>query len=208
MLRAKARPVLAASLLASLGCASSPEPQFYTLFPEHGSSLPSPPFQIELRRPGLPGYLDRPQIVRHQQPEKLEFSGAARWGSPLQDMFGSIVAQNLAQRLPSARVYTESSGISSSPDALIELDIQRFELAPDGAVELVAQVAVHWSAAPEAARLDRYVLRRPARGDDTSQLVTQMSGLIAELADAIAASIPTGALPGHPTSSAFEKADP
>jgi uncharacterized lipoprotein YmbA len=186
---------LALACFASLACASSPEPQFYTLFPQHGSTLSSRPLQIELRRPALPGYLDRPQIVRHEQPEKLEFSGAARWGSPLQDMVGSILAQNLAQRLPSASVYVESGAISSSPDATVELDIQRFELTQNGAVELVTQVALHWSAAPDATRLDRYVLSRPAQDKGTSQLVSQMSGLLADLADAIASSIRSGAPP-------------
>jgi hypothetical protein len=47
----------------ALACASSPEPQVYALFPQRGSASPSQPWQIQLRRPGLPSYLDRPQIV-------------------------------------------------------------------------------------------------------------------------------------------------
>jgi uncharacterized lipoprotein YmbA len=192
MLARCVRWVLTAAVFASAACASSPEPQFYTLFPEHGKSLTLRPLQVELSRPGLPGYLDRPQIVRHAQPEQLEFSGAAQWGAPLEDMVGSILAQNLAQRLPSARVYTESGSISSLPDARVELDIQRFELTAAGTVELVALVAVHWSTTSGPAGLDRYALSRRVTAGGTPQLVRQMSGLLAELADAIAGSLLSG----------------
>lgn len=184
---------LAAGWPAIGGCASSPEPQFYTLFPRGGNELPSEPLQVELRRPGLPGYLDRPQIVRHQQSEKLEFSANSRWGAPLQDMVGSILAENLAQRLPGSSVFTEAGAISAVPDALIELDLQRFELTSKGSVELIAQVAVHWPKTGATPRLDRYALSSPSQGVATEQLVTQMSGLLAGLADSIARSISAGA---------------
>jgi uncharacterized lipoprotein YmbA len=104
-------------------------------------------------------------------------------------MIGRILAQNLAQRLPSARVYTESGAISSSPDALVELDIQRFELAENGSVELVAQVALHWPKTQAQPRLDRYTLRRSPKNGSNERLVTEMSGLLAELANTIARSL-------------------
>ncbi len=184
---------LVASSLASVGCASSPEPQFYTLFPRDGGAVTSQPIEVQLRRPALPGYLDRPQIVRHEQPGKLEFSGDARWGAPLEKMVGDILAQNLAQRLPSASVYGESGAISSSPDALVEVDIQRFELTDRGSVELVAQVAVHWPKTEAPAQLERYALSRSPKGRGTPQLVNEMSGLLAELANVIALSLRAGA---------------
>jgi uncharacterized protein len=154
---------------------------------------------VQLRRPGLPGYLDRPQIVRHEQPGKLEFSGADRWGAPLDGMVGSILTQNLAQRLPSASVYGESGAISSSPDALVEVDIQRFELTEHGSVELIAQVAVHWPKTEAPARLERYTLSRSPSERSTTRLVTEMSGLLAELANAIASSLRAGPPPSAPT---------
>jgi uncharacterized lipoprotein YmbA len=173
----------------ALACASSPEPQVYALFPQRGSASRSQPWQVQLRRPGLPSYLDRPEIVWRQQPGKLEFSAAARWGAPLEDLVTSTMAQNLAQRLPSAHVFTESGAISASPDVLVEFDILRFELTERGAVELVAQVAVHWPRTPTADRLERYALRRSAPDRDTEQLVTRMSELLAELANPIALSL-------------------
>jgi uncharacterized lipoprotein YmbA len=183
---------LLASALASAACASSPEPQFYTLFPHEGRPRMGEPLEVQLRRPGLPGYLDRPQIVRHEQPGKLEFSGADRWGAPLDGMIGSILAQNLAQRLPSASVYGESGAISSSPDALVEVDIQRFELTEHGSIELVAQVAVHWPKTEAPARIDRHTLSRSPTDRSTTRLVTEMSQLLAELANSIADALRAG----------------
>jgi uncharacterized protein len=198
----KARRVLAEWLLVSslvnTGCASSPEPQFYTLFPHEGQVWPNQPLEVQLQRPGLPGHLDRPQIVRHEQPGKLEFSGADRWGAPLDGMIGSILVQNLAQRLPKASVYGESGAISSSPDALVEVDIQRFELTERGSVELVAQVAVHWPKTEAPVQLDRYSLRRSPTNRSTARLVSAMSGLLAELANAIAQTLREGPPPLAP----------
>jgi uncharacterized lipoprotein YmbA len=189
---------LMASAVAGIHCASSPEPQFYTLFPHEGRTWVGEPLEVQLGRPGLPGYLDRPQIVRHEQPGKLEFSGADRWGAPLDGMIGSILVQNLAQRLPSASVYGESGAISSSPDALVEVDIQRFELTERGSVELVAQVAVHWPKADAPARIHRYTLSRSPTSRSTTRLVTEMSGLLAELASAIAETLRAGPSPSPP----------
>jgi len=186
---------LMASSIAGVHCASSPEPQFYTLFPHEGRTWVGEPLEVQLGRPGLPGYLDRPQIVRHEQPGKLEFSGADRWGAPLDGMIGSILAQNLAQRLPSASVYAESGAISSSPDVLVEVDIQRFELTERGTVELVAQVAVHWPKAEAPARIERYTLGRSPTNRTTTRLVTEMSALLAELATSIAQSLRAGPPP-------------
>jgi uncharacterized lipoprotein YmbA len=180
---------VAACALLLGGCASSPEPQFYTLFPSRGADLESRPLQIQLRRPGLPGYLDRPQIVRQERAGELELSDFERWGAPLEDMVGSILAQNLAERLPKARVFTEASGISAVADTQIEIDIQRFELTAGGSVELVAQVALHWPRALGAERLDRFAFSRSPKDGSTLQLVVQMSGLLAELSDAIAGGI-------------------
>lgn len=185
------------SVASSIGCASSPEPQFYTLFPRDGSRWAGPPLEVQLRRPALPGYLDRPQIVRHEQPGKLEFSGAARWGAPLEKIVGDILTQNLAQRLPSASVYGDSGAISASPDALVEVDIQRFELTGHASVELVAQVAVHWPKSEARTQLDRYRLSRSPASRGTAQLVNEMSALLAELSNAIARSVRAGPPPSR-----------
>lgn len=188
----------------ALACPRSPEATFYTLFPEQGQSFDTQPLRIELRRPSLPSYLERQQIVRRVEPERLDLESDERWGAPLEEMVSGTLLENLAQRLPNSIVYAESGTISTSPDAVIELALQRFELTADGEVELVAQVATHWSNAPEATRLQRYALSQRPDGSTTSAMIAAMSQLLGQLSDAIGQSLTT---PVHPPAALSSQAD-
>ncbi len=178
------------ALIATLlgGCSRSPNATFYALYPREGAVLPSEPLQIGLRRPELPGHLDRPQIVRRTERLRLEFSSAARWGSPLDDMIATTLTEALAQRLPRANVYSDAGAISSPADVLVELEVQRFELH-GSRVELHAQVALYWPERAVRATLHRYVLSLPAEGEETRYIVERMSELLARLSDALAETI-------------------
>jgi len=170
-------------------CGSSPNPDFYTLYPEPGRAAPGVSLQIELRRPGLPGYLDRPNLVRRAEAGRLDISGTERWGTNLGEMVAATVAENLTQRLPESSVYTESGAISAQPDVTIELDLQRFERMPDGVIRLDVQVALHFAGSAEASFLQRSQLEREPEGGATEDTVAAMSGLLAELAEAVAQEI-------------------
>ncbi len=188
--------------LALLGCAGSPDPVFYALSSRSGPTVSSPPLKIELRSPGLPGYLDRPHIVRRVTAERLGLAADERWGAPLDAMAGATLADDLSERLPGCVVYTETGALSATADVRIEVAVSRFELTASGSVELTAEVAVRWTD-PDATRLKRYALRiRPATRT-TPDLVGSMSGLLGQLADAIAAAIGEGrpALADRPVSS-------
>src|SRR4051794_39326417 len=87
--------------LPAVSCASSPDPVFYTLSSQTGRMLASPASRIELRRVGMPGYLDRPHIVRRASAERLELAADERWGAPLDTMVSAALADDLALRLPS-----------------------------------------------------------------------------------------------------------
>lgn len=171
------------------GCGSSPIPDFYTLYPEPGSTSDEVALQIELRRPGLPGYLDRPNIVRRKEAGQLDISGTERWGDDLGQLVGSTVAQNLTQRLPRSTIYNESGVISSDPDMIVEIDLQRFERTDDGLVRLDVQVALHWTGGSGKAVIERYELSAKPEDSDTQSMVAAMSSLLGELSEAITRSI-------------------
>src|SRR5215218_313443 len=123
-----------------MACAHSPEPTFFALSPQKGRLAQSAPaLKVELRRAALPGYLDRPHIVRRATAERLELDGDERWGAPLDEMVGATLAEDLAQRLPSCVVYTDGGAISSEPDVRVEVQLFRFERAASGDVELLAE---------------------------------------------------------------------
>lgn len=169
------------------GCGSSPHQNFYTLYSEPGDATQDVALAIELRRPGMPGYLERPNLVRRGEGGRLDISGTDRWGTDLDDLVAATLTQNLTQRLPRSTIYTESGAISSRPDLIVEVDLQQFEAA-DGVVHLHAQVGIHWAGGSEA-RIERYELTEEPDGDGTEATVAAMSKLLAKLSEAIAGSI-------------------
>ena len=127
--------------LALAGC-TSPEPAYFTLAAVPGQAAAGGPKLVEMQRPGLAGYLDRPGIVRANGAYQLQVAGTERWGEPLGDLVGRILSEDLNQRLPGTSVFTTAGSISAQPDARIELDVQRFDADASGDVVLLAQVAV------------------------------------------------------------------
>lgn len=175
--------------LLAAGACTSPEPTYYTLAPQPPArDIPLPakaPRLVELRRPGLAGYLDRPEIVRAGGEYQLRVAGGERWGEPLGDLIGRVMAENLTSRLPGVSVFTQAGGITSEADVTIELDIQRFDAAADGSVLLLAQVAVRRGR--RGSPLTRTVrLQSTPGGRDTRDVVAGMSAALGELSDAVA----------------------
>lgn len=168
-----------------VACAHSPEPTYFALSAQNGKNLPSAVLKVELRRTGLPGYLDRPHIVHRATAERLELEGDERWGGSLDEMVGATLAENLAQRLPSCAVYSESGAISSLPDVQLEVQLFRFERNAQGSVELLAEVAVH-PRSSEPPAVQRFALSEKPASGRTAAVVATMSDLLGRLADGIA----------------------
>ncbi len=170
--------------LAVSACAS-PEPAYYTLAAVPGVAKGGAPSSVELRRPGIAGYLDRPEIVRAGSAYRLRVATGERWGEPFGDLFGRILAENLNSRLPGSSVFTSAGAISAQADAAVELDVQRFDLDPNGTVVLLAHVAVSRTRrGPATTRVIR-LTQRPSSAA-TADLVAAMSAALGALADAVA----------------------
>ncbi len=183
---------VAAGVLVIAGCGSSPEPSYYALSPSAGQAAGQPPAgvkSIQLRRPGLAGYLDRPEIVRRLVDYRLGVAANERWGEPLNVMIGRVVAQDLSQRLGGVNVFTEDGAITADADATVEIDIQKFEMDGDGTVQLVAQLAIErgTSHAATGARVIRLSVN--PQGGSTSGMVRAMSDLLGQMSDQVAAAV-------------------
>jgi hypothetical protein len=98
-------------------------------------------------------------------------------------MLSRVLVQELSQRLPSSTVFSENGAITATPDASVELNVQRFDEDHSGALVLLAQVAV--TARATVTRNVRFSV--PPPGPGTPGLVSAMSTAVGELADAIAA---------------------
>ncbi|HVC63653.1 MAG TPA: PqiC family protein [Acetobacteraceae bacterium] len=180
-------------LLAGLPAAcASPNPILYTLAIVPGATHPVAPPRIELREIAVAHYLERSQIVRSSEDFRLDVLGNDWWGEQLDAMLSRVLVQELSQRLPSSTVFAENGAITATPDAAVELNVQRFDEDRSGALVLLAQVAV--TGRVTAMRNVRFSVPPPSPG--TVGLVSAMSIAVGQLADAIAESVTTHASRG------------
>ena len=181
------RGLLGLALAGTATACASPDVAYYTLAAVPGAPRRGGPAQVELRRPGLAGYLDRPEIVRSNSPYSLRVTSLERWGEPLGDLFARILAEDLNNRLPGSSVFTSTGSITAEADATVEMDIQRFDADPSGQVVLLAQVAVSRGRARASAATRVLRLTVQPAGPGTANLVAAMSTALGRLADALAA---------------------
>lgn len=178
-----ALPVLASPALQA--CGSSPEPVLYTLAVRPGPVLTRGPRIVQVRDVGLPGYLDRKEIVRSTDDLKLDVRANAWWGEPLGGMLGRTIVLELSQRLPTSQVYSESGSITMDPYATVGIDFQRFDADKAGTVILLAQVAIQFNR-PTRTASRNFSISKPVPTADTPGHVAAMSDALGELSDGIA----------------------
>ena len=158
----------------------------FTLQPVPGTPLPAASGQvIELRRPGLAGYLDRPDIVLRDAGYQLSVNSQLRWAEPIGDMIGRVLTQDISQRLPSSTVFSETGAITADATLRVEVDIVRFDQGEDGRLTLVAEAALEAGRSHAPLRARHIVLQADA-GAGAAGLVAAMSTLLGELADRVA----------------------
>jgi uncharacterized lipoprotein YmbA len=170
------------ALAALPGACSSPNPNLYVLASVPGATHKGAPHVISLHAIAIAHYLERSQIVRSSEGYRMDVLSNEWWGEPLDAMLSRILVQELNQRLPGSTVYGDNGAISTSPDAIVEVNLQRFDLDRDGALLLAAQIAIEGKRT--ASRGVAFTVR-PADAT-TRALVAAMSTATAQLADAIA----------------------
>ena len=180
----RARLTLVAVL--ALSACASPEPAYFTLAAVPGSPVGGGPALVEMRRPGLAGYLDRPEIVRANSPYQLRMVSGERWAEPFGDMLSRILIEDLNERLPGTSLFSATGAISADANANLEVDVQRFDADASGLVHLVAQVAVaHGRNQPPVSTRVIQLTRMPT-GRSTAELAAAMSALLGQMADQVA----------------------
>ena len=180
---ALALPALAVPALAA--CGASPEPGLYTLATRPGATLPRGPASVQIRDIGLPGYLDRKEIVRSTEDLKLDVRANSWWGEPLGGLVSRILVLDLSQRLPNSKVFGEAGSITLDPNASVGVDLQRFDADKAGTVILLAQVAIQFNR-PTRSAARNFSMRKAVTTPDTAGHVAAMSDALGELADGIA----------------------
>ena len=186
--------------LALVGC-SSPDPHFYTLQTVAGAAHAGSARIVEVRRPGLAGYLDRSDIVLQDSGYRLHVNSHDRWAEPLGDMIGRVITQDLAQRLPASSVFSEDGAISADPGLRVEIDVQRFDTNADGTLTLIAALAIERGRGHVPVQARTLTLSQPLSQQSAAGLAAAMSALLGQVADQVAADVAEegqGALPPGP----------
>jgi uncharacterized lipoprotein YmbA len=171
---------------ASIGCGSSPQSTFYVLSPVGGVAEQASPLNLKLRRPGIAGYLDRPEIVKRILDHRLTVTDTDRWGAPIDEMLGRVLALDLEQGLGGAVVFTEDGSLTADADLTIEVNVRELDMDAAGNVDLLAAVAIERGDAEVPLGTKAIHLRRAPSGSTTAALVSAMSSLVGELADQVA----------------------
>ena len=141
----------ALALAAVLAACSSPSPVLYTIAPVQGRVQPGGPKVIALQQISTAHYLERSQIVRSSENYRLDVMSNDWWGEPLSAMLSRVLTEELGQRLPQSTVIGETGAVSASPEATIELNVQRLDEDAAGDLVLQAQASVSFKGRPRQA---------------------------------------------------------
>jgi uncharacterized protein len=175
----------ALGLLTVIVACSSPSPVLYTIAPVQGPVQPGGPKVIVLQQISTAHYLERSQIVRSSENYRLDVMSNDWWGEPLAAMLSRVLTEELGQRLPQSTVIGETGAVSASPDATVELNVQRLDEDASGNVVLQAQASVSFKGRPgPVLRSFRFVVTPPAA--DIQGEVTAISTALGQLADGLA----------------------
>ena len=175
----------AVGFVAPLAACSSPSPVLYTIAPVQGAVQTGTPKVIVLQQISTARYLERSQIVRSSENYRLDVTSNDWWGEPLSSMLSRVLIEELGQRLPQSTVIGESGAVSASPDATIELNVQRLDEDGSGNLVLQAQASVSFKGRPASVlRSFRFVATPPEAG--TPGEVNAISTAVGQLADGLA----------------------
>jgi uncharacterized lipoprotein YmbA len=184
---------LAALVLAGvLAACSSPSPVLYTIAPVQGRVQTGGPKVIALQQISTARFLERSQIVRSSENYRLDVMSNDWWGEPVGAMLSRVLIEELGQRLPQSTVFAESGAVTASPDATIELNVQRLDQDAAGNLVLQAQTSVSFKGrrGGPALRSFRFVVTPPT--PDIQGEVSAISTAVGQLADGLTAMLVTG----------------
>ncbi|WP_245636816.1 PqiC family protein [Azospirillum thiophilum] len=190
--------VLAAPLLLLAACQSTPDSRLYTLamVPPSGSvqATRTTPQVLALGSLDLPMLIDRPQIVRRIDGNRVEALEFDRWAEPLADGLRSTLAADLAARLPGMTVLPVAGASVAEGTAVLAVTILRFDADRAGRVVLDAQwsLSIDMAGGRTAGRRigpSRETVEIPAADAEPDTLVRAMSQAVAAFTDRIATGV-------------------
>jgi uncharacterized protein len=178
------------ALLALAGC-SSPENKYFTL----SAAEPAAPagqavtgLTIAIDDIQIPAYLDRPQIVIKQDPNRADVREYERWVEPMDGMIRRVLTADLAARLGTGRVLDKPAKDST----LLSVTIEEFSQDGDRAVLRGQWTLKSQQKDAPAGVAHSFSRDEPLGKAETPDMVAAMSRLMGALGDEVAGSVNTG----------------
>jgi uncharacterized lipoprotein YmbA len=189
--------IISGSLL--FGCLSSKPPakRFYVLNPLEGDvalegeANRKETLSIEVASPQLPRYLERPQIVTREGPNRLELAEYHLWGGKLRKNITRVLAKNLSQLLDTPNIFISPHHPRVPPDFRVELAVMKFERDIDGYVRISSQwhLSRGKNGVPLVTRITELASPGTVPENDFDQITSAMGRLLGELSRVIAREI-------------------
>ena len=178
---------LATALVA--GCGSSPPSTFYLLnATATADNAAQARYAVIVGPVSIPAAVDQPQIVVQTSPNSVRPDEFNRWGSPLQDQIGRIVAADLAALLGTPRI-TATPLPHFDAAYRVAIDVQRFESVPGKSATVEAVWVVYATAGEAAGHSGHTLATEPVASASMDALVAAHSQALAVLSADIAAAI-------------------
>lgn len=177
------------TLSALLAACASPPTRYYVLSRVGGGRLTAPTGALGLRvdRVRIPSELDRSQIVRRLDANRLEVASTRRWAAPLDEMIRRVLSADLAARLPPGLVIDPYLPLQRGTARSLRVDIHELYGGPGCEVTLSAAWLL---TGPEHQVLTGTAdLDVPSAGRCPDALAATMSAALGRLSDRIAAAV-------------------
>jgi len=127
----------AAGVLAA--CGSAPAPRLYTLDASApGASGAATGLSVYVGPVAVPDAVDRPQLVVRTGANEVVVLDGHRWAEPLKVAIGRVLAAKLSRDLDTPHVGAFPGTALADAAFRVQIDVQRFESAPESAVVLEA----------------------------------------------------------------------
>jgi uncharacterized lipoprotein YmbA len=172
-------------------CSSSPPTRFYTLSETAPETHPASQLgagAVLIYRVTIPGEIDRPQLVRQMDANRLQIAEDDRWAAPLDEMIRRVLLDDLARRLPAS----PGEGSATGRQHALSVDIREFYGDANCNVTLRAAWTPKQAGAtahPEPAQATTEDIHVSATGACPDTLPATMSIALGQLSDRIIAGV-------------------
>ena len=154
------------------------------------------PLTVDIMDLHVPQYLERFQIATRTGNNGIVYAEYHQWGENLRKNLLRTLARNLSGLLATTDVSTPLNRSMAAPDFRVQVHIDQFEQDVDGRVRLKARWQILDARAPKAVPTTHAMELESAHAidkDDFGPMVAVMTELYGQLAEQIAAGIPTQA---------------